>query len=256
MLKVSASTAPAMAGLTTAALAMGGSHMSGDWWAPLDHYCERVGTAFWAGPFNALTNGAFLIAAGIILERQRRAGWTDRPLAMLALLTASVGIGSFSFHTVPNGLTLLADIGPIAIVIFSFLFVALRRFLGLGASVATLATAALFLLTPQIGELIKPILGASSTYSPGLFATFGVALAVPLLGRGPVPRLLFAAGVAFSIALAFRMLDAPLCGVWPTGTHFLWHSLNGLALALALLAAERVGPSKTMVVRALVPAMA
>jgi hypothetical protein len=132
-----------------------------------------VGTAFWAEPMNALKNGAFLIAAGVLLARQRRSGWTDKPLTILALLTASVGIGSFLFHTTLNGLTLWADIVPIAVVILSLFFLALRRFLGLGAIVAGLATAALLVLTPQIGTLMKPILGASSTYAPGLIATFG-----------------------------------------------------------------------------------
>ncbi|SDT92452.1 hypothetical protein SAMN05428979_0445 [Stappia sp. ES.058] len=33
-----------------------------DWTASVDAYCERVGTAFWAEPVNALTNAAFLVA--------------------------------------------------------------------------------------------------------------------------------------------------------------------------------------------------
>lgn len=56
-----------------------------------------------------------------------------------------------------------------------------------------------------------------------------------------MPRLLVAAGIAFATALVFRMLDAPLCGAWATGTHFIWHLLNALALGFALFAAERVG---------------
>jgi hypothetical protein len=74
-------------------------------------------------------------------------------------------------------------------------------------------------------------------------ATFGVALAVPLARRGAPPLLLLTAGVAFAVALVFRMLDQPLCGTWPAGTHFLWHTFNGLSVGLALLAAERVGPA-------------
>ncbi|WP_342214133.1 ceramidase domain-containing protein [Aminobacter anthyllidis] len=206
---------------------------------PLLRACRHGG----AEPYNAWTHAAFLIAAGIILVRQRRLGWVDKPLTAMALLTGSVGVGSFSFHTTPNGLTLWADILPIALVIFSFFFLALRRFLGFGYITATLTTASLLMLTSHIGNLLKPILGASSPYSPGLIATFGVALAVPLLRRERMPRLLFAAGAAFSLALIFRMLDAPHCEAWPTGTHFLWHGLNGVALTLALLAAERGGLS-------------
>lgn len=241
LLRIFGSAATALVVLQTSAFAASGEHMGGgDWWTPLDHYCERIGVAYWAEPMNAITNGAFLLAAGLILERQRRFGWTDRPLMILAVLTATVGIGSFLFHTTPTGLTLLADIVPIAVVILSFFFLAMRRFLGRGPVVAGLATAALLLLAPQLGVVMQPILGASSAYAPGLVATFGVAVAVPLFGRGRMPPLLVAAGAAFSVALVFRILDAPMCSTWPIGTHFLWHTFNGIALGLALLAAERV----------------
>jgi hypothetical protein len=51
--------------------------------------------------------------------------------------------------------------------------------------------------------------------------------------------MLLAAGGAFSVALVFRIMDEPLCGTLPTGTHFLWHTFNGIALGLALQAAEQ-----------------
>ncbi|MCK3775252.1 ceramidase [Ensifer sesbaniae] len=231
----------ALTSFASTAFAMGSAHAAGDWWTPLDHYCERVGVGFWAEPFNALTNGAFIVTAAAILMRQRRVAWSDKQLCMLAVLTASVGVGSFLFHTLANRWSLIADIVPIAVVVYSFFFVALTRFLRLSASVAGLSTVALLVLSPTLQSLMKPLLGSSASYTPGLIATFGVAVAVPVLGRGPMPRLLVAAGIAFATALVFRMLDAPLCGSWPTGTHFIWHLLNALALGLALFATERVG---------------
>ncbi|MEY9628970.1 ceramidase domain-containing protein [Sinorhizobium fredii] len=235
------SSVAALTSFASTALAMGSGHAAGDWWTPLDHYCERVGVGFWAEPFNALTNGAFIVTAAAMLIRQRRVAWPDKQLCVLAILTASVGVGSFLFHTLANRWSLLADIVPIAVVIYSFFFVALARFLGLSAAVAGLLTVALLVLSPTLETLMKPLLGSSASYAPGLIATFGVAAAVPVLSRGPMPRLLVAAGIAFATALVFRMLDAPLCGAWPTGTHFIWHLLNALALGFALLAAERVG---------------
>lgn len=229
------------ASFATRSFAMGASSGE-DWWAPLDHYCERVGPGFWAEPFNALTNGAFLLAAAAIFVRQRRAGRADMQLLVLALLTASVGIGSFLFHTLANRWSLIADIVPIAVVIYSFFFVAMMRFLRLSAIVAGLLTAALLVLSPTLGAVAKPLLGSSATYAPGLIATFGVAFAVPLVGRGPMPQLLVAAGTIFSAALVFRILDARLCGSWSVGTHFIWHLLNAAALGMALLATERVSP--------------
>ncbi len=239
----------AEASLATSAFAMGSSP-SGDWWSPLDHYCERVGPGFWAEPFNALTNGAFLIAAAAMLVRQRRAGREDRQLLVLALLTASVGIGSFLFHTLANRWSLIADIVPIAVVIYSFFFVALTRLMRLSATVAGLLTATLLVLSPMLATIAKPLLGGSATYAPGLIATFGVAFALPLAGRGPMPRLLVAAGTVFSAALIFRILDAPLCGSWSVGTHFIWHLLNAVALGLALLSVEGRAVSLSNPVRA------
>lgn len=226
---------------STNAFAMG-SNPAGDWLAPLDHYCERLGPGFWAEPFNALTNAAFLIAAAAIFVRQRRAGRTDRPLFSLALLTASVGIGSFLFHTLANRWSLIADIVPIAAVIYLFFFVAMMRFLRLSALVAGLLTAALLVLSPTLGALATPLLGSSATYAPGLIATFGVAVAVPIAGRGSMPLLLLGAGTIFSAALVFRILDAPLCGSWSVGTHFIWHLLNAVGLGLTLLSIERLSP--------------
>lgn len=242
----SSAAAVALASLPGPALADGMSHGSlgaMDGLAPLDHYCERVAIGLWTEPLNATSNLAFLVAAGVILARQHRAGWADRDLVVLAILGGIVGVGSILFHTFANQWSLLADMIPIAVFIYAFFFVALRRFLGLGALVAGLATVGLYLRSPGLEVLLRPVLGASVAYAPGVVTTIGVALVVPSLRRGAPPLLLLAAGLAFAVALVFRMLDQPLCGTWPAGTHFLWHSFNGLSVGLALLAAERVGPA-------------
>ncbi len=156
-----------------------------DWTAPLDHYCERLSPGFWAEPFNAISNAAFLVAAGLILYRQRGSASPDRPLIALALLGGSVGVGSFRFHTLANQWTLIADMLPIAVFIYAFFFVAMRRFLGFGTIAAALATAALLLLSPSLKALLAPVLGGSAAYAPGLIATFGLAMAVPAPRRAP-----------------------------------------------------------------------
>lgn len=38
-------------------------------------YCERTGSEFWAEPLNALTNGAFLLAAWWLIPRLRGCRW-------------------------------------------------------------------------------------------------------------------------------------------------------------------------------------
>jgi hypothetical protein len=46
--------------------------------------------------------------------------------------------------------------------------------------------------------------------------------------------LLLSAAGAYFVALVFRTMDLEVCSAFPIGTHFLWHSLNGLAAYLAM----------------------
>lgn len=213
-----------------------------DWFAYVDHYCERVAQGIWGEPLNTLSNAAFLLAAGYIFTRQWHKTTSDWPLIILAVLVVSVGIGSILFHTLANHWTLIADLGPIAIFIHAFFFAALRRFLKLNLWLSILATLALVVSAPWIKVAMEPVLGASAAYTSGLIATFGVAFAVPLRGLGQAPRLLLASGVAFVAALVFRQLDHVVCDYLPIGTHFLWHMFNGLSIGLALLAFDQARP--------------
>ena len=52
-------------------------------------------------------------------------------------------------------------------------------------------------------------------------------------------RWLLGAGALFGLSLVFRTVDMALCdevqiGVYFSGTHFIWHMLNGLMLYLLL----------------------
>lgn len=96
----------------------------------------------------------------------------DTAACALAILTASVGFGSFLFHTLVNRWSLIADVVPIAVVIFSFFFAALTRFLALGLVSAGISTAALLILSPTLEILMIPLLGSSASCAPGLIATF------------------------------------------------------------------------------------
>ena len=220
--------------VSTASLAVAGT-AGMDWIAPLDHYCERIAPGLLGEPLNALSNVAFLIGAGIAIQRAHGARRRDPALLVLAFMAASVGVGSILFHTFANRWSLYADMIPIALFIYSFFFIAAKRLLQLSNVSAGLATVALVVLTPILETLFRPLLGASAAYAPGLVVTLGVAAAAAASGKGFHP-LLVAAGAAFSIALVFRILDLPACGALPTGTHFLWHIFNAVALTLGLIA--------------------
>src|SRR6516225_3228807 len=100
-----------------------------DWSAPVSQYCERADASFWAEPLNAATNAAFLIAAAAAFLIWRRAGGRDQPALALIIVVVAVGLGSFTFHTVATRGAALADTIPIAIFIYGYLLLALRRFL-------------------------------------------------------------------------------------------------------------------------------
>jgi hypothetical protein len=195
---------------------------------PIDAYCERTSAAYWAEPVNAVTNLAFLIAAWVMWRRTE-----GLPLAraMCAVL-AAIGVGSYLFHTHANGLTAALDVGAILVFILLYIFAATRDFLGLGPWWAAGAVVAFFpyaaLMVP-VFDRVMPALGSSAGYAPIPLLILGYAAA--LWRRAPATARGMVIGAAvLVVSLTFRTLDYPLCDVFPMGTHFLWHILNGLML--------------------------
>lgn len=196
---------------------------------PIDAYCERLDAGYWAEPVNALTNAAFLIAALVMWARTRGAPLPFAP--MLIAILAAIGVGSFLFHTHAQRWAALADVIPILAFILAYLYTANRAFLGLRPWPALGATA---LFLPYAAALVPlfarvPGLGSSAAYAPVplLILIYAALLArrAPATARG----LAIGAGILI-VSLTARTLDEPLCSAIPTGTHFLWHILNGLML--------------------------
>ena len=84
----------------------------------IDIYCERIDASFWSEPVNAITNGAFLVAAVLLALRLR--GSDDRAAWLLTGLVAAIGIGSFLFHTFATGWAAAAGISPNRFIFSSF----------------------------------------------------------------------------------------------------------------------------------------
>ena len=200
-----------------------------EWFDLVDAYCERTGPGFWAEPVNALTNGAFLLAAVVMAVRLRNCrmplGW-----AMVALL-ALIGIGSFLFHTHARVWAALADTAPILGFILLYLFASARHYLNLpwrrslGLVVIFLPVAAA--LVPVFRLL--PVLGVSAGYLPVLVLIAGFALYLRRRAPATARGLAIGAGLLF-VSVTLRSLDEPLCAALPGGTHFGWHLLNALML--------------------------
>jgi hypothetical protein len=209
-----------------------------DWHAPLNLYCERLDQSFWAEPVNALSNAAFLLAAGLVLLHVRKQAPQDLAAIALAGLIAVIGIGSFLFHTFANYWSMMADVLPIAIFIYGYFLLAMRRFLHLGWMPAALLTLGFIAASLFVAPLMEPLIGRSAGYLPGLIAIFLVGGLVRSRQPEAVP-LLFGAGLVFTVSLTFRTIDQDVCHVIPVGTHFLWHILNAVTLAILVFAAMR-----------------
>lgn len=209
-------------------------------------YCERIGGQVWDEPWNAVTNGAFLLAAFAAYRLWRRAGGHDRPALMLILLVGAIGIGSFLFHTRPQPWTLAADVVPIQLFAFSYFALALVRFVGLGPAATALGTGAFFVFALSLSwgaaSFLPPGLRGSAGYAAFLLGLWGMAGVLWRRdGSRETARIIALAGLVFALSLTFRTLDGPLCDSLPLGTHWLWHLLNALVLYGLLVAAIRHG---------------
>ncbi len=234
--------------------------------ATIFDYCERGGNPdYWAEPLNAVTNGAFILAAlaGIVMLAFRPSSQRSFWHYLFILNFIAIGIGSYMFHTVPNVKTVQADTGPIGFFMLAYLTFALRRlagvswFLTLAGIAAFIGLMALafniqcwdgrfgFLLDNVPAGAQARCLNGSLGYAPALIAIWLMASLLSLK-RHPSAGLVFGAGCVFIASMAFRSLDLRLCGEWIVfghrlGTHFIWHILNALTLFLLLVTAIKYG---------------
>ena len=211
----------------------------------VDIYCERLGPEFWAEPVNAISNLAFIIAALIGFREARRLGWRSGWIWMLCALAFSIGVGSFLFHTFAQRWAGIADVVPILLFILTYLFAAAHYLFGLRWIIAIPAAIVAFglALFARQGVLLlatKDQLNGTEGYAPALALLVGSAIILAVMGR-PGARWIGAAAGVFILSMMARIADKPLCEAFPVGTHFLWHSLNGVMIGLLLVAIIRYG---------------
>jgi hypothetical protein len=219
------------------------------WREPVIDYCERQDHSFWSEPLNAATNAAFLFAAAAAFMIWRRQAKPDLPALALIVVTAIVGAGSFIFHTIATRGAMWLDVVPIAIFIYVYFFLALRRFFGLAAP-ASVAITILFASGSYLLQAHVHGLNGSVGYLPALAALifFAALLGRPAGGGSPTARsqaaALSIAAALFATSLCLRTIDRDVCSLFPHGTHFLWHVLNATVLWLLLRTAILAGAGR------------
>ncbi|MCL4675832.1 MAG: ceramidase domain-containing protein [Pararhodobacter sp.] len=221
-----------------------------DWGQAVDIYCERTSAAFWAEPVNALSNASFLAAAvwGGMTARARGVG---SPMVwVLIALAALIGVGSFLFHTFANRWSEYADTIPIWSFVALYVLAAMHfiggmpvaRVMRVAGIVILAAGLTVWLLASGEGaDTATPDpLNGSGQYAPAVIALL-VFTAVSFWRRHPGAPWIAAATATFLVSLTLRTLDRDICASFPLGTHFAWHLLNGLMIAILLQMLVRTG---------------
>lgn len=218
----------------------------------LDFYCERTGIEFWSEPLNAISNIGFIIAGAWALRKVLRYK-QNAVLITLSLLLMGIGVGSFLFHTVADSVTLWCDMIPIFIFVSCYIFHSLKRYLGYSSftAVAALVICVGGMLTAEL-TVPNTFINGSSLYIPPLTCLITIGLLMRNTSESQnlktaAHQYLLAAGV-FLISLVFRTVDPIICSAIPVGTHFVWHTLNSLCLAILMSIAIEFenNPTKTL----------
>lgn len=213
-----------------------------------------MGPEFWAEPLNALSNGAFVLAAlyGISLAKKR--GGSDLWEKITLGLALLIGPGSFLFHTFANSWSERADVLPIWGFVAAYTALAIyrstdqdtARFLRI-AGITTLIIGMVFYVTSgdvTTQDTAPPRFNGSLQYLPAVIALL-VFAAICWVRNHPARRLILAAACTFLISLGFRTFDMSTCATTQIGTHFVWHILNATMIALLLKTLIQFMPPRT-----------
>lgn len=199
----------------------------------IDLYCERTAPGLLGEPLNTLGNLGFLVAALWLALRLRREGRAQTDEWVLVTLAALVGVGSLIFHMFATRLTAILDQVFIAIFVLMFFHRWLARIMGLGGGLASVGVLVLTLAIVGV-RLAAPqgLLNGSIIYVPVLVTMLAMAWWAART-RHPTAPFATALAVVFSVAITFRTVDLAVCDVFPYGTHWLWHLLNAMVIAIA-----------------------
>lgn len=193
----------------------------------VDLYCERTAVGLLAEPFNLFSNLFFVLAGLVLLVKHSERKYATEK-TVYAILVITVGLGSSLFHAVATVWGQWADVVPIALLVFYYIYVFSSKIAGFSFKGTFLLFAVLFLSSLGLSKLFPAEMLNNSTSYLGVLFTMMVMAAIDLkfLKR----KTLLIATAIFAVSLTFRTLDQSFCAQYPIGLHFLWHTLNGCML--------------------------
>tara|TARA_Y100000589_G_C27192347_1_gene645325 strand:- start:2144 stop:2791 length:648 start_codon:yes stop_codon:yes gene_type:complete len=194
-----------------------------------DIYCERTGSEFWSEPVNALTNFAFilssLILAFYLIKKKSNKG--DIVNWIFIFLIFLIGLGSWSFHTLANSISLLLDVIPIGIFIILYTWFTFQRLVYINSFFPYVAVSGILVLSFLLSFI--PLYGSQS-YLGALVFLFLVGIYCKIYRNSKFSSSLIFASFILFISIIFRTIDMHICEIFFIGSHFIWHILNSILL--------------------------
>jgi len=199
------------------------------------NYCERLSPYFWAEPINAISNIFFLVAA-FFAYRYLKSRVNEKEVYVfsmtLIVLLICIGMGSFSWHTLANRPSELADVIPITLFIYVYLVAFLRVILKKGYGTIFMSLSVFTVINYFFNNYIDAdTFNGSLSYAPALSFLFILAY---LIREEEHIKMFIRIIFVFCISLLFRSIDFVMCEYISFGTHFLWHVLNAIVLYLLI----------------------
>ena len=194
----------------------------------MDFYCERTNLQFFDEPINILSNIFFFIAAYYVFKEFKK-NKSAKTFLVFPTLIMFIGLGSASFHSLPNKITLLMDVLPI--FLFSLLFVILFNF-----KIPNLKKELnfFFIIFFLLSYFILPekfnykFLNGSEFYlANDLILLIYIFL---IRKKKELFKNLFSIFLIFNLSIFFRTIDNHICENIAIGSHFAWHFLNSIVL--------------------------
>ena len=200
----------------------------------ISNYCERTAPGLLIEPLNLFSNAAFFLAAYNIQRLARKKNFTNSRMRKMILICYAIGIGSSLFHSFANVITIIADVVPIALFVVFALYVIMDDIFKFSSNACLVIASIFAAIAVSIYVFIKiPALNGSEMY----LGPWIIILIFSLFAKSSKCRYssqLVIAALFFTASLIFRILDQTFCPVWPYGTHFLWHILNGFTLLFVM----------------------
>lgn len=205
--------------------------------------CEAIHSKefLFSEPLNVLTSLLFVVTAFFLqrffqkthAQHRHIPHYFDLDIRILIGMVYVIGFSSSLLHSIPNAVTEFFDVISIALFIIVFFFSVMLRILRCRMRNIILAFIAFLFFTFSSITYLHSYMNGATSYISTMAALTMVAFY--LYGRGhPSAKHFLAAGQIGIVALYLRSIDSKFCDFMPIGTHWIWHTMNAVLIAIIM----------------------